>query len=178
MMVKSLTPGFLLLILCLVFFSSGCSHVVYPTGPIPVQMDVVGAMDVKKAVSFTNAATDSGVKLIATHKRRKYFADYKQWTGFVVSQLEEELKKRGVRVRPGGEIAFRVNVESIGLFWGAFASRCILRVRVERADRTWAKTFEGNNASGRRHVNRAATGAVHRAIVSILEDRDFQTVMR
>ncbi|MFC1885319.1 hypothetical protein ACFL2O_11170 [Thermodesulfobacteriota bacterium] len=93
-MIRSLTLVSLLLMLFFVFFLSGCSHIIYPTAPIPVKMEAVGAMDVMKEVSFVNASTDSIIALIATHKRRKYFANYQQWTGFVVSQLEEELKKK------------------------------------------------------------------------------------
>lgn len=40
---------------------------------------------------------DSKLTLIATQGSNKYFADYKQWTGFIVSQLESELKTRGAR---------------------------------------------------------------------------------
>lgn len=82
---------------------SGCSHVVYPRGPIQVKMDVVGSIDAKKVVSFTDGVQDARLTLVATQGSHKYFVDYKQWTGFIVSQLEDELRKRGVEVKPESE---------------------------------------------------------------------------
>lgn len=173
-MIRPLKILFPLLVFCLLF--SGCSHVVYPRGPIPVKMDVVGSIDTQMEVSLINGVTDSKLTLIATQGSNKYFVDYKQWTSSIVSQLESELKTRGVRVQSEGGASFKVVVESVGLFWGSFATRCIVRVRVEKMDGTWTKTYEGNNASG--HFQRTFDGAVHKAVVAILGDRDFQNAMR
>ncbi|OGP92763.1 MAG: hypothetical protein A2156_06395 [Deltaproteobacteria bacterium RBG_16_48_10] len=173
-MVKSLKLVLLLLLFALLL--SGCSHVVYPRGAIPVKMDVVGSMDAKKVVSFINGVTDSKLNLVATKGSDKYFADYKHWTSSIVSQLEEELRNRGVQVKPESEVGFKVGVESVGLFWGAFATRCIVRVRVEKIDGTWSRTYEGNNASN--HFNRAIDGAAYKAVVAIMGDQDFKNAMR
>ena len=173
-MAKSLKLVLLLLLFALLF--SGCSHVVYPRGPIPVKMDVVGSMDAKKVVSFVNGVADSKLTLVATQGTHKYFADYKQWTSSIVSQLEDELRNRGVQIKPESEAGFKVGVESVGLFWGAFATRCIVRVRVEKIDGTWSRTYEGNNASN--HFNRAIDGAAYKAVVAIMGDQDFKNAMR
>jgi hypothetical protein len=173
-MVKSLR-----LVLPLLWFAlllSGCSHVIYPRGPIPVKMDVVGSMDAKKVVSFINGVIDSRLTLVATKGSDKYFADYKQWTSSIISQLEDELRNRGVQVKPESEVSFKVGVESVGLFWGAFATRCIVRARVEKIDGTWSRTYEGNNASN--HFNRAIDGAVYKVVVAIMGDQDFKNTMR
>ena len=174
-MAKLLKLIFSLLVMFALLFS-GCSHVVYPRGPIPVKMDVVGSMDVKKVVSFINGVTESKLTLVATQGSHKYFADYRQWTISVVSQLEGELRNRGVQVRPESEVGFKVAVESVGLFWGAFASRCIVRVRVEKTDGTWSRSYEGNNASN--HFNRAIDGAVYKVVVAILGDQELRNAMR
>jgi hypothetical protein len=173
-MAKSLKLAFLLLLFALLF--SGCSHVVYPRGPIPVKMDVVGSMDAKKVVSFANGVAEPKLTLIATQGTDKYWADYKQWTSSIVSQLEDELRKRGVQIKPESEVGFKVGVESVGLFWGAFASRCIVRVRVEKTDGTWSRTYEGNNASN--HFNRAIDGAVYKVVVAMIGDQDFKNALR
>jgi len=175
-MTRSLTLLFSLLMACFVLLLSGCSHVIYPRGPIPVKMDVVGSMDAKKTVSFINGVTDSNLTLVATKGSDKYFANYKQWTSSIVSQLEEELRNRGVQLRPESEAGFKVGVESVGLFWGAFATRCIVRVRVEKIDGTWSRTYEGNNASN--HFNRAIDGAAYKAVVAIMGDQDFKNAIR
>lgn len=176
MMVRSVSLLLCLLTVFLGLLFSGCSHVIYPRGPIPVKMDVVGYMDAKKAVSFINGVTESKLTLVATKGSDKFFADYKHWTSSIVSQLEEELRNRGVQVRPDGDVGFKVSVESVGLFWGAFAARCIVRVRVEKIDGTWSRTFEGNNASN--HLNRAVDGAPHKAVVAIMNDPDFRIAIR
>jgi hypothetical protein len=173
-MAKSLKLAFLLLLFALLF--SGCSHVVYPRGPIPVKMDVVGSMDARKTVSFANGVAESKLTLIATQGTDKYWADYKHWTGSIVSQLENELRNRGVQIKPESEVGFKVAVESVGLFWGAFAARCIVRVRVEKTDGTWSRTYEGNNASN--HFNRAIDGAVYKVVVAMIGDQDFKNALR
>jgi len=175
-MVKSLTLLLSLLMVSFALLFSGCSHVVYPRGAIPVKMDVVGSMDARKVVSFINGVTDSKLNLVATKGSDKYFADYKHWTSSIVSQLEEELRNRGVQVKPESEVGFKVGVESVGLFWGAFATRCIVRVRVEKIDGTWSRTYEGNNASN--HFNRAIDGAAYKVVVAILGDQDFKNAIR
>jgi len=176
MMIRSSKILFSLLMISLVFLFFGCSHVVYPRGPIPVKTDVVGSMDAKKEVSFINGVADSKLTLIATQGSHKYFADYRQWTGLVVSQLESELKSRGVQVQSEGGTAFKVAVESVGLFWGSFSQRCIVRLRVEKGDGSWSKTYEGNNASG--NLPRALDGAVYKIVVAILSDQDFKNALR
>lgn len=175
-MVKSLTLLLSLLMVSFALLFSGCSHVIYPRGPIPVKMDVVGSMDAKKVVSFINGVTDSKLNLVATKGSDKYFADYKHWTSSTVSQLEEELRNRGVQVKPESEVGFKVGVESVGLFWGAFATRCIVRVRIEKIDGTWSRTYEGNNASN--HFNRAIDGAAYKVVVAIMGDQDFKNAIR
>jgi hypothetical protein len=164
----------LMVLIALVF--SGCSQVVYPRGAIAVKMDVVGSMDPNKVVSFTNGVPESKLTLIATQGSQKYFVDYKHWTGSIVSQLEDELRKRGVQVKPQSEVGFKVGVESVGIFWGAFSQRCIVRARVEKTDGTWSKNYEGNNASG--NFNRAIDGAVYKAVVAIMGDQDFRNAIR
>jgi len=164
------------LIVTLTFLLSACSHVTVPRGPIPVKMDVVGPMNVNKAISLENGVPDSRLTLIATQGFHKWYADYNVWSGFVVSQLESELRSRGVQIASNGQEAFRVKVEQAGLFWGSFSTRCIVNVRLERKDGTWSKSYEGNNASPA-SLYRSVDGAVYKAVVAILQDRDFMNAI-
>ncbi len=165
-----------LLMVLLALLFSGCSQVVYPRGAIPVKIEVVGAMDAGKVVSFTNNIPESRLTLVATQGNQKYFVDYKHWTGSIVSQMEDELRRRGVQVIPQSEVGFKISVESVGLFWGAFSQRCIIRARVDRTDGTWSKNYEGNNASG--NLNLAIDGAVYKVVVAIMGDHDFRNAIR
>jgi hypothetical protein len=164
----------LMMILILAF--SGCSHVTVPRGPIPVKMDVVGPMNGTKAIFLENGVPDSKLTLIASQGFHKWYADYNVWTSFVVSQLESELRGRGVQISPDSREILRVKVEQTGLYWGSFSTRCIVNVRVERKDGTWSKTYEGNNASPA-SLYRSVDGAVHKAVVAILQDKDFLNVI-
>jgi len=162
------------LIVILIFLFSGCSHVTVPRGPIQVKMDVVGSLDIPKEISFENGVPDSKLTLIGSQGFHKWYADYRVWTGFIVNHLETELRSRGVRVAtPGSGIPFRVKVEQAALHWGSFAIRCVVNVRVEKMDGTWSKIYEGNNASPAT-LYRAVDGAVHKAVVAILQDKDFK----
>jgi hypothetical protein len=164
------------LMVTLTFLFSACSHVTVPRGPIPVKMDVVGPMSVSKAISLENGVPNSKLTLIATQGFHKWYADYNVWTSFVVSQLENELRGRGVQVSPDSQEVLRVKVEQAGLFWGSFSTRCIVNVRVERKDGTWSKSYEGNNASPA-SLYRSVDGAVYKAVVAILQDKDFMNAI-
>ena len=164
------------LIVTLTFLFSACSHITVPRGPIPVKMDVVGPMNVNKAISLENGVPDSRLTLVATQGFHKWYADYNVWSSFVVSQLESELRGRGVQIASNSQEAFRVKVEQAGLFWGSFSTRCIVNVRIEKKDGTWSKSYEGNNASPA-SLYRSVDGAVYKAVVAILQDRDFMNAM-
>ena len=175
-MLKSSKLVFPLLMGLFALLFSGCSQVVYPRGAIPVKMEAVGSIDARKVISFANSVPDSRLTLVATQGSQKYFVDYKHWTGSIVSQLEDELRKRGVQVKPESEIGFKVAVENVGLFWGSFSQRCIVRARVEKTDGSWSRNYEGNNASA--NFNRAIDGAVYKVVVAIMGDQDFRSAMR
>jgi len=163
-------------IVILTFLFSACSHVTVPRGPIQVKMDVVGSLDIPKEISFENGVPDSKLTIIGSQGFHKWYADYRVWTSFIVSHLETELKSRGVQVTPDSPEIFRVKVEQTGLYWGSFAIRCVVNVRVERKDGTWSKIYEGNNSSPAT-LYRAVDGAVYKAVVAILEDKDFRNAM-
>ncbi len=165
-----------LLIVMLTSLFSSCSHVMMPRGPIPVKMDVVGAMNTNKAISLQNDVPDSKLTIIASQGFDKYYADYRVWTGLIVNQLETELRSRGVQVSPDSQDVFKVRVEQAGLYWGSFSTRCVVNVRVERKDGTWSRSFEGNNASPM-GLYRAIDGSVYKAVVAILQDREFMNAM-
>lgn len=152
-------------ILALLF--SACSHVAVPRSPIPVKMEIVGAMVIDKEVSFENGVTESKLNLVGTDGADKWYADYKVWSSFIVSQLENELRSRGVPIRPESQNAFKVRVESVAVYFGFATSRCILLARVEKKDGTWSKAYEANNSSGKGHWYRAVDGAVYRVVVAI-----------
>jgi len=164
------------LVLISLFIVSGCSHVTIPRGPIQVKMDVVGSMPVGKPISLENGVPESKLTLIGSQGYHKWYADYRVWTGFVVNHLDTELKSRGVQVKTDGAEIFKVKVEQAGLYWGSFAIRCVVNVRVERKDGTWSKTYEGNNSSPAT-LYRAVDGAVYKAVVAILQDNEFRNAM-
>lgn len=165
-----------LFLVIVTFLFSACSHVVSPRGPIPVKIDVVGPIDTSKEISLVNDQTESKLTLIATYGAHKYLADFKQWTDLIVDQLETELEKRGVQIKPDSDDIFRVSVENARLFWGAWAIRCIVNVRLEKSDGTWSKTFEGNNASPAT-LYRAVDGAVYRVVEAMIRDRGFRRTL-
>lgn len=164
------------LIVTLAFLFSACSHVMIPRGPIPVKMDVVGTMNVNKPISVQNDVPESKLIIIASQGFHKYYADYRVWTSFIVNQLESELRGRGVQVIPDSQDVFKVRIEQAGIYWGSFSTRCVVNVRVERKDGTWSKSYEGNNSSPA-NLYRSIDGAVYKAVVAILEDKDFRNAM-
>ena len=52
----------------------------------------------------------------------------------------------------------------------------MVNVRVENKEGTWSKTYEGNNSSPAT-LYRAVDGAVYKAVVAILGDKDFKNAI-
>ena len=165
-----------LFILILPFLLSACSHVVYPRGPIPVGMDKVGRIDTHQEISLINKVAESKLTLAAVQGYDKFLVDYKHWTDLIVDQLKTELAKRGVQVKPQGDHTFNISTTNIRYFWGAWAVRCIVNVRVERSDGAWSKEYEGNNAG--HQINRATDGAVHKVVAEIIGDYGFTKALQ
>lgn len=173
-----------------------------PHAQIPVTMEVAGPIAQSKPISFVNTTQEFKVIFLATANFTKYYADLQGWADIIIAQLEEELQKRGVGVlAPGGaasetamssqenvsviqegEIApesyyvFNVAVQGIKLIEGAWATRCIVTVLVERADGYWSHTYEGNSASPV-SVERAIDGAAYRAVEAIIADPGFRDAL-
>jgi hypothetical protein len=138
-------------------------------------MDTVGPIVSSNEISLVNAVRESKQTLVATKGSDKFFADYHKWTEFIVGQLQTELEKRNVKVKPESNNVFEVTVPSLRFFWGSWAVRCIVNVQVASGDGTWGKTYEGNNAGY--NIERAIDGAVHKAIVEILRDESFRSAI-
>ena len=62
----------------------------------------------------------------------------------------------------------KLAITRVNLFWGAWAIRCILSLRVETGD-GYIQEFEGNNASPST-LYRACDGAVTKAVAALLND--------
>jgi len=166
----------LFLLMAVTFLISACAIHVFPRKAIPVKMDIAGPIETTKEVSLVNRQTESEPILISSSPQdQAAFADLQRWTDFIVSQLESELRKRGVQVNPSGDYTFNVSVDNVKLFQPPFHNRCIVYVRVEKSDGTWSKTFVGNCA--RYDMDRAIDVAVHRAIEAILKDRGFRNAL-
>jgi hypothetical protein len=70
----------------------------------------------------------------------------------------------------------RIAPTNIRFFWGAWAVRCIVNVRVEMGDGAWSKEYEGNNAG--HQINRAIDGAAHKVVATIIGDYDFTKALQ
>ena len=87
-----------------------------------------------------------------------------------VSATQEE------QFAPGSDYVFHVALQDVKLIQGAWATRCIVTVLVERADGKWSHTYEGNNASPA-SAERAIDGAVYRAVEAIIADPGFRNAL-
>jgi uncharacterized membrane protein len=161
----------ILFLLSLTFLFVACTSMEYPKRHIPVRLGAVGLIDTNnKEISLVNGLTES--KLIRLEHGFSV-ADLKRWTDLIINQLEAELKKRGVQVKPNSDCVFKVSAENVMLipnpWWG---TRCIVEVRVEKSGGKWSRIYEGNNYG--RNVQPAIDGAVYRLLVAIIEDQDFR----
>jgi hypothetical protein len=173
-----------------------------PQAQIPVAMEVAGPIAQSKRISFVNSTQEFKVIFLATLNYEKYYADFQAWADIIIAQLEEELQKRGVsiitpvgaasdtamssqeqvsvtqeeQIAPESDYVFHVAVQDVKLIQGAWATRCIVTVLVERTDGHWSHTYEGNNASPA-SAERAIDGAVYRAVETIIADPGFRDAL-
>jgi hypothetical protein len=96
-----------------------------------------------------------------------------QYLNQVVRSKRKAAATQGGGVTPESDYVFNVAVQDIKLIEGAWATRCIVTVLVERADGHWSHTYEGNNASPA-SLERAIDGAVYRAVEAIIKDSGFR----
>jgi hypothetical protein len=182
--------------------TSDLPPLVAPQAQIPVTMEVAGPIAQSKPISFVNTTHEFKVVYLITLNYKKYYADFQAWADIIIAQLGDELQKRGVTViapagatsntamsshqkdavTQEGEIApesyyiFNVAVQDVKLVQGAWATRCIITVLVERADGHWSHTYEGNNASPA-SAERAIDGATYRAVEAIIADPGFRDAL-
>jgi len=115
-----------------------------------------------EGVSVENRFRGISNKVLTTAELRRTLRSKKKVLGI-----------KEVEIEPEGEDVFKVSVQDVRFFQGAWATRCIVDVLVEKGDGTWSKTYEGNNASPV-SVERAADGAVYRVVEAIIADRGFR----
>jgi hypothetical protein len=182
--------------------ASGLPPLVTPQAQIPVTMEVAGPIAQSKRISLVNSTSEFKVIFLATLNYKKYYADFQAWADIIIAQLEGELQKRGVmvitsvgpasdkamssrkkvsgtqeeQIVPESDYVFRVAVQDVKLIQGAWATRCIVTVLIQRADGQWSHTYEGNSASPA-SPERAIDGAAYRAVETIIADPGFRDAL-
>ncbi len=99
-----------------------------------------------------------------------------QYLNSVVSAKKKASGTKEGQVKPESDYIFNVSVQDAKLIQGAWATRCIVNVLVERDDGIWSHTYEGNNASPA-SIERAIDGAVYRVVEAIIADRGFRNAI-
>ena len=157
---------------------SSYNLVLVPKGPVLINEDIVGSIDGAKTTSFINTHEKSKVTLVEYKQKipiskTYYDVDFKQVADFIITQLEEELKKKGLKIDSGSDNAIKIGVEKVEISQGMVSLSSVISLRVEKGDGTWFKTYRVEDSSGL-SIQRAFNGAVHKAVIAILKDDEFK----
>jgi hypothetical protein len=104
-----------ILLVSLVAFSGGCTHVVNPKETPAIGLDVVGPMQAGYSVNLVNNQPETTPKLFAARGAHTFLANYNEWTQFYIDQFSTELTKRNVTVSGESPNVMKVALSKIGI---------------------------------------------------------------
>jgi hypothetical protein len=166
--------GAMVLFIC-ILASFGCSHH-YTPKQYPIKTDMVQELNLNQAVSVVNNQHSENMVLMGAQGFHKWLGNMHLWTEVAAELLRSELINRGSTVTSDAPKELKLAITRVNLFWGAWAIRCILSLRVETGD-GYIQEFEGNNASPAT-LYRACDGAVTKAVAALLNDDQIRQYLQ
>ena len=101
-----------------------------------------------------------------------YYANYNEWTQFLVDKLGAELKKRGGTVAQDSPTKLKVKLSDFAFMQGMWVVRINMRVTLEIAEKNWKKDWVATEVSGW-SGGRAMGSTLYRIIEKIMQDPEI-----
>jgi hypothetical protein len=168
---KKQSFGMLLVLLLTV----GCTHYYVPDADT-FRLDDIHEFSSKNAITLENAQDATKEVLFASTMGHDNFANLSAWTATAIEITQRELSMRGMHVADNQSKKLKLSVNTVKGSFRPLSMRVILTLSAETGD-GYVGTYTGNNQSPA-NINRAADGAVMRAVAEMLRDSkivDFLT---
>jgi len=170
----------------LIITISGCGPRYVVPDRLPMKDGFIEDFHSDVAIQLVNANTAEDI--IPTGKRlfdnkdskcgKIECAELHLWTGQLIEILEEELKKRGIKVAPDAEKVLKIKIKDINFYlpFMAFHVRTWIKFNVDVGG-IYSKSLIGRGKSGGTGL-RAYGNAILWSVVEILNDPDIQKYIR
>ncbi|MCI0342786.1 MAG: hypothetical protein L0216_16870 [Planctomycetales bacterium] len=153
----------------------GCTHIVAPESVPPVELDVVG--NLSGQISVEADGTSAPLNLAWSQGFHHFYTDPLTWNSFMAQDLAGELGRRGVQVSPQARNKAIVTIASLTGHPGAWfthGATVTLMVRDQTGRNVFLQQFVNKGASN----GRAIGGALYHAKVALMNDPNFQALLR
>jgi hypothetical protein len=160
-----------LVILVVGVFLTGCTlH--YVPSIHPVDQAAVPDFKGEQAVCVVNISTTSGETILGTSSGGyTYMGDLSKWTDTAVALLKSELQNRGFIIRDCSESTKEIKMSIIkAQIVVSMGSKCFLELHLETG-KGYTRNYLASNSSFT--YDRASDGAVTRAVIAILNDKNI-----
>jgi len=161
------------LVVVVIGLTSGCSHMLTHTYTPKVSkfdMDKIHKFSVKNDVTLINRQSDSQQVLFAKNAMHTFYTDYNDWTDVAVVITSRELLKRGGHVSADAEKSLELSVLSSKVTSGGWGFRGHTKLHAKTGS-GYEQTYHAEVPSS--ILNRAADGALARAVMQMLSDKEI-----
>jgi hypothetical protein len=161
---KKQSFGMLLVLLLIV----GCTHHYVPEADT-FRLDDIHEFSSKNSITLENAQDATEEMLFASTMGHDIYANLPAWTETAIAITQRELSKRDMHIADNQSKKLKLSVNTVKGTFRPLSMRVILTLSAETGD-GYIGTYTGNNQSPA-NINRAADGAVMRAVAEMLRDR-------
>jgi len=171
------TRGLAFLLLSTVVLLSGCAHYTSPKSMPGVDLKAVGAFSRSFSVDLINNQPDASQQIYGGIGGHTYYANYNEWTQFLVDHLGAELNKRGASVSSESLMKLKIKLSDFALIQGMWVVRINMKVALEIPGKNWKKEWVVTDTSGW-SGGRAMGSTLYRIIEKIMQDPEIMDLLQ
>jgi hypothetical protein len=165
------------IILLSLFLLGGCAHTWSPSSVSPVLLETVGPLGPGLSVHIVNDQPLTTPQLFFTDVGHTHYANYSEWTDFLIRYWGEELTKRGVAVGPNSPNTISVKLDGFWAHHYVVVHTAGMRIHLSSTDNNWSKELEETDTSGL-GLGGALGGVVHRTVEDLMQNPEVLNLMR
>lgn len=154
------------------FFIAGCATVSKPGNISEINMEDVGKFLKALSVELINNQPNTTPQLYAGVEGHTFYANYNEWTEFLINKLGEELKKRDASVSQDSPNKLKVKLSEFSYIQGWAKVRITMKVSLEITEKNWKKEWVVTDVSGW-SIGRAFGSVIYHTIEQILKDPEI-----
>lgn len=157
-------------ILLLVLVTAACTHH-YTPSPTTFKSDPIADFKPTGEVDLMNVQTSSADYLYVSAGIHDHYGKLNEWTDAAIAITKKELEARGMMTASGANKTLSMSITRANAVFGLWVIRGEISLMVKTGD-GYKNTFIVDNRSPA-NLHRAIDGAVMRAVVAALNDRNI-----